>query len=752
MREPGEGGEGREQATREALAGCVALVGRLLGRGEAPREVASFVARLMVCMLAAPEEVRGGLEAEGLGRVFAEVGGRLGGGVFARGGMLVLTSEDRGVLAGMVDIGWGEVEPAVLGALFERGLEPGRRGQRGAHYTDRGSVLRVIEPVMMAPLRAEQVRMQAQVEALLGAGERAGAQGLFDGFLGRLRGVRVLDPACGAGNFLYVALQCLMALEMEVIEWGARRLARVEAPEVGAQAVIGLELEAEAAALARMTVWVGELQFRRGCGRGGGPEEIARIEDRDALLDARTGSGRADWPEAEFIVGNPPFLGGKRLRAALGDAYVERLFRAWAEAVPRGADLAVYWHEQARAMIAQGRCRRAGLLATQAIRGGANREVLRRIKASGDIFVAWSDERWAMEGAAVRVSMVGQDDGSESTRTLDGASVGEIYADLSGGGGGVDVRRARRLRENLGVAFMGDTKGGRFEVDAGQAAVMRAAHNADGRGNEEVVVPWVNGLDVTGRARGMSIVDFGVDMPASEAALYALPFAHVKREVAPVRAGNRRARYRERWWIHVEARPGLRAALAGLERFVVTPTVAKHRLFAWLRPPTLPDHQLIVLARADGYCFGVLHSRVHALWSLRMCTWLGAGNDPRYTPTTTFETFPFPWPLDLRQELLTAAQRGHQAAISGAAEALDGLRAGWLAAAEVSPQERGRRSLTRLYNARPGWLMEAHARLDAAVLAAYGWGAEEGEEALLERLLALNLGRPAAREGRSGGG
>ena len=174
-----------------------------------------------------------------------------------------------------------------------------------------------------------------------------------------------------------------------------------------------------------------------------------------------------------------------------------------------------------------------------------------------------------------------------------------------------------------------------------------------------------------------------------------------------------------------------------------TPTVARHRLFVWLRAPTLPDHQLIVIARPDAYAIGVLHSRVHELWTLRMCTWLGVGNDPRYTPTSTFETFPFPWPLDTSDADLTQEQRRHRDAIASAAEALDRLRSRWLEPRDADPKELAGRTLTRLYNGRPTWLVDAHGRLDAAVLAAYGWPML-GDEELLARLLDLNLSRPAA--------
>ena len=712
------------QATEVALAEVLGLAARLQARGHVGTEVTAALLPLLVGLLV---EAAGGAPVGQLARVVEEAAARglievaarvRGLWVWDGGAGLELVGEEITRVRGLVGLDWSAVEPELLGVLFERGLEPARRSRLGAHYSDRGAIARVLDPVVLVPLRRELAAMQA-----------VGTAEALQGFLARLRAVRVLDPSCGAGNFLVVALQALRELELAAIEWGARVLGLRVAPEVGVQAVLGLEINPQAAALARLTVGIAALQWSRAQGLAGGGIGEVRIECCDALVEP--GGARACWPDAEFIVGNPPFLGGKKLRAGLGDAYVDALFCAWAGRMPREADLGTYFHEMAREMIAAGRCKRAGLLASQGIRGGANLEVLRRIKASGDIFMAWSDLPWIVDGAAVRVSIVGQDDGSEARRCLDGREVAVIRADLSGGElGGADLTRARRLAENLGLAFMGDTKGGAFDVSAEQAARWSAAD----AGNREVVVPWVNGLDVLRRPRGRCIIDFGVDMSEQVASRYVLPFAHVCAHVRPARLENRRASYRERWWIHAEARPGLRAATSSLRRFIVTPTVGRHRIFVWLARPTVPDHQLIVIAREDDYTLGVLHSRAHELWSLRLGTRLGFGNDPRYTPTSTFETFPFPWPLATPDAALDERQRAHQRAIAAAAEALDMARGEWLAAASA-------RTLTALYNARPAWLASAHAALDRAVLAAYGWEPAISDEALLAGLLALNLAR-----------
>jgi type II restriction/modification system DNA methylase subunit YeeA len=427
------------------------------------------------------------------------------------------------------------------------------------------------------------------------------------------------------------------------------------------------------------------------------------------------------------IIGNPPFLGGKLLRSSLGDEYVDTLFRIYDGRVPREADFVTYWHEKARAMVADGRAKRVGLLATQGIRGGANRRVLERIKESGDIFLAWSDEPWVLDGAAVHISFLGYDDGSEPTRTLDGTPVNAINTNLTAG---LDLTSARRLEENLGVAFMGDTKGGPFDIPTDLALDMLGRPNPHGRSNREVLAPWVNGLDITRRPRGMWIIDFGARMSREEAALYEAPFEYVNRRVRPEREGNKREAYAQRWWLHVEPRTGMRRALEGLQRFIVTPRVAKHRLFAWVPAGTLPDSATIAIAREDDYTFGVLHSRPHTLWALAMGTQLETR--PRYTPTTTFETFPFPRP--------TPDQRD---AIAEAARVLHEHREAWLNPEGGTGQELLRRTLTNLYNERPSWLIDDHARLDRAVLAAYGWPQDISDDDLLARLLELNTVRAA---------
>jgi type II restriction/modification system DNA methylase subunit YeeA len=506
----------------------------------------------------------------------------------------------------------------------------------------------------------------------------------------------------------------------------------MQLPQIGPEAVLGIEINAYAAELARVTIWIGEIQWmiRHGLGYRRDPilKSLHHIETRDALLDLSDPSNprEAEWPEAEFIVGNPPFLGGKWMRRAFGDVHLDTLFRVFDGRVPRNADFVTYWHEKARVQIERRRSRRAGLLATQGIRHSASRPVLDAIKGSGDIFFARADEPWILAGASVHISFVAQDDGSEANRELDGQPVAAINPNLTAGS---DVTQARRLLVNAATCFMSATKGGPFEIEATTAAWMLAQPNPDGRANTDVLRPWMNAADLMGRSRGMWIIDFGVGMPEGEAALYEAPFEYVRQNVLPVRQKSRTTI--ESWWQLERPRPEMRASIASLTRILVTPAVSRHRVFCWLGAHVLPDHRILVIARDDDYTLGVLHSRVHEIWARATGGQLReAESGFTYTPTTCFETFPFPDPTPEQRER-----------VGEAARRLVELRDGWLNPPGLDPADLAKRTLTNLYNQRPTWLANAHADLDAAVFAAYRWPTDLADAEMLERLLDLNLER-----------
>lgn len=799
-----------DEVTQAAASRFADLARSMQDRGHEPESVAHFLNRVLFCLFAEdvgllPKQLVTNMITsraddpaaftEGIADVFRRMSDRdasrffgndriewFNGGLFDDDSALSFTRDELRTVAEASTLDWSQVEPAILGTLFERGLDPAKRGQLGAHYTDREKILMIVEPVVMTPLRREFSAMRERVDELMRDRDlspltREGlrranlpkwerdAEAEWRGFLERLRDVRVLDPACGSGNFLYVTLRLLKDLEQEAIRWGAERL-RIsgEFPRVDPHNVLGIEINPYAKELAGVAIWIGHIQWMLDHGYGFPRDPVLQpldnIELRDAILayDEADNPIPASWPEAEFIVGNPPFLGTKLMRLSLSDEYVDDVFSAWEDSVDRSSDLACYWHEQARRQIQLRKSCRAGMLATNSIRGGANRAVLNAIKESGELFLAWSDEPWVVEGAAVRVSIVGQDDGSEYERILDGTEVPAINTDLTVG---VDLTRADALPENLGVSFMGDTKGGAFECEGEIARHMLIQpSNINGRPNADVVVPWVNGMDINRRPRGMFIVDFGTDMTELDAAEYEAPYEFVSIHVREARAKSRTTR--SEWWLHERPRPAMRNAVNILSRYIATSMVGKHRAFVWLDPLTNPHNVVIVIARDDGYAFGVLHSSPHELWALRMGTSLG--NTPRYTPTTTFETFPFPWPLNTPDAALTPEQCQHRDAIGDAARELDEKRRRWLNPPEwvrqvpdVIPslpprllpvddeaaKQLKKRTLTNLYNERPTWLANLHANLDAAVFAAYGWPPDTSDEQMLERLLSLNLERAA---------
>lgn len=737
------------------------------------------------------------------------------GGLFDKIEVPPLTTEDVVQLLDAARMGWGEIEPAILGTLFERGLNPDMRSQLGAHYTDPATILKLIQPVIEAPLLAEWAQVKARIAETMpiyikgGKGSQTAlkdAQADFSAFIARLKAYRVLDPACGSGNFLYLALKTLKNLEHRAnLEAEALGLHRELAIETSPANVLGIELNPYAAELARVTVWIGEIQWMLAHGyalrRDPILQPLDHIENRDAVLEVK-GEGlkvkgavsEPAWPAADAIVGNPPFLGDKKMRAELGNEYTDALRSQYEGRVPGGADFVTYWFEKARAQIEAGKTQRAGLVGTNSIRGGASRKVLERIVATAPIFEAWSDEAWINNGAAVRVSLVcfghqpvrpelvegpiSASTSSARTVVLDGQPVDAIHADLTAGNvikGELDLTLAKQLKENKGCCFVGTSKKASFDLPGNQARSWLSLPNPHGKPNYLVVKPWVNGSDLVKRPSDTWIVDFGVSMTETDASLFEAPFSYVINYVKPEKMKVRAESEKRYWWLHARSAQDMRSALAGKARYIATSIVAKHRLFVWLDSAVLPSHAVCIVARSDDVTFGILHSRFHELWSLRLCTWLGKGNDPRYTPTTTFETFPFPEGLTPR-DTAAAPERASPTCyadlvttenIAATARHLNELREAWLNPPEWvdwvrTPEEETagfplrplakpsheaelkQRTLTKLYNARPAWLAHAHRELDGFVAAAYGWDdytPEMPDEEILRRLLALNLER-----------
>ena len=789
--------ETRQALTERAATAFALLAQTLRERGHDPQAVAHFINRLVFCMFAEDvgllpnnlftrmlEQARQQPEefAAMARDLFAAMstGGRVGfepvawfnGGLFDDDTALSLKKAEIDTVLQAATLEWSEIDPSILGTLFERGLDPDKRAQLGAHYTDRDKIMRIVEPVVIRPWLAEWEKEKGEIAAALKrAGtarsaaartrQRSRAEQRKDAFLQRLRSFTILDPACGSGNFLYVALHALKDLEHRVqLEAEAFDLQR-SFPEISPANVKGIEINAYAAELARVSVWIGHIQWMRRNGYPGTNSPVLKpldtIECRDAILTL--GGEEPEWQAADVVIGNPPFIGGKLLNANLGEDYVSRIFTVYEGRVPAEADLVCYWFVKAGEHIESGKAKRAGLVSTNSIRGGANRRALQTATEDRPIFEAWSDEPWVINGAAVRVSLVcfsRPDDGAALEQRLDGQLVDAVHPDLTGN---VDLTKTQRQCRNIGIAFMGDTKGGPFDVPGDQAREwLREPTNPNGRPNSDVLKPWVNGMDLTRRPADKWIVDFGWSMGQEEAALYEAPFQHAKEYVYPMRQRNRREAYRTHWWRHVEPRPGMWGALDSLSRYIATPTVAKHRLFAWLDARICPDHQLIVIARDDDTTFGILHSRFHEAWSLRLGTSLE--DRPRYTPTTTFETFPFPEGLSPDIPASDYANDPRAIAIAEAARRLVELRDRWLNPLEwvewvdepvlgypkrPVPRDEGtekelkKRTLTNLYNTCPQWLANAHAAINAAVAAAYGWDDDISEDEALGKLLGMNL-------------
>lgn len=850
-------GKTRAAVTADAAAEFAELARRLRDRGHEPQAVAHFVNRLVFCLFAdnvellprglfermitaarrAPERFQGYV-----GRLFAAMADRGGevdftpvawfnGGLFDNAFALPLEGEDIAILQRAAALEWGEIDPSIFGTLFERGLDPDKRSQLGAHYTSREMIERIIDPVIHRPLLSSWQNIRLSITDAIEPAKRAFDEAVekasqhselreeiqdvqtklrdrsqlelftdipkqrrvrsvdlvradlrkaalrvnetiqeserrYRQFLTDLRTFKVLDPACGSGNFLYVALIALKDLEHQaMIEAEALGLQR-EFPQIGPEAVLGLELNSYAAELARVSVWIGHIQWAR---RHGFPppadpvlKNLDTIACRDAIL--ADDGGEAEWPVSNVIVGNPPFLGMKKQLGELGEIYTNRLRRVYGERIPGASDLACYWFEKARQALADGTSERAGLVAPQNIRSGYSRVVLDRIRDDSTIYEAWTNELWPLEGASVRVSLVCFGNATGIELRLDGSSVVSISSDLSSSA--ADLTTAKRLPENGGVAFSGTVKGGKLDISGELARKwLREPLNANGRSNSDVLQPWVNASDMTGRGRDMWIIDFGNNRPLQEAAYYSKPFAYATEVVKPTKEKSRK--YGSRWWLLSEWCPGLRRALIPFSRYIATPSGSSHRIFVWLDSRIQADHQLVAIARDDATSFGILHSRFHEIWTRRLSSSLGVGDDPRYNPATVFETFPFPEGLTPNRPAVDFAAEPVALAIAAAADALVSARDRWLNPSDLVesvpevvdvfpdrlvPKPAGltalrTRTLTSLYNQRGkaegAWLDALHLTLDAAVAEAYGWTVDISDEEALTRLLALNHLRAA---------
>jgi hypothetical protein len=727
---------------------------------------------------------------------------RFNGKLFKSAGALPLTLAEIRLLRTAAAADWRDLEPAIFGTLFERALDPAERKRLGAHYTPRAYVERLVNATIMDPLLEDWAAAQTAADLALRAGTQSVAVKELQDFLVYLSRVRVLDPSCGTGNFLYVALRQMKLLEGEVLKYlqdvgGEDAVAAMGRVSIRPEQFFGMELNQSAVEIAELVLWIGYLQWHLRS-RATPPEEPIlgsgdHVTAKDAVLNwegypglelqrssiglpirKRRANGeivevrtypkprRPDWPQADFIVGNPPFIGGKDLRGRMSDEYVEALWKAHPH-INRSADYVMYWWDRAAELLTvKGtRLRRFGLVTTNSItQTFQSRLVERRLNGPSpvSIVVAIPDHPWTTatkDAAAVRIAMTvvapGKQNGvlSEvvSEHALDTdepalqfhVSRGRINADLTVG---TDVTKGRPALANDGICSPGVKLHGDGFIVTKEAAIRLGLGKRPGL--ERHIRDYRNGRDLTSHSRGHLVIDlFGLN-EGQVRAQYPEVYEHLLETVKPERDHNSRASYREKWWVFGEPRRELRSALKDLARYIATVETSKSRTFQFLPSTILPDNMLVTIASDDAYVLGVLSSRLHVAWSVRSGGWLGVGNDPRYTKSRCFDPFPFPETSEAQKEKIRAV-----------AEELDRIRRNVLI-------EHSDITLTALYNVvealrtdtpltskqeqiksrgRVLTLMHLHQQIDAAVAHAFGWPVDVSDEQLFDALLKLNAQR-----------
>jgi hypothetical protein len=709
---------------------------------------------------------------------------------------------------------WRNVEPAIFGTLLERALNPRERHKLGAHYTPRAYVERLVLPTVVEPLRTEWESVRAAAITYARAGDLKKARAEVNAFHDHLCQIKVLDPACGSGNFLYVALEHLKRLEGEVLDVAASfgesfRLELGKAHSVDPHQFLGIEINPRAASITELVLWIGYLQWHfRTRGHQQMPEEpilkrFNNIECRDAVLAydgepqaAKDENGKeitvwdrhsmkkdqvtgrevpdetkrvpllayknprpAEWPEADFIVGNPPFLGPAKMREALGDGYAETLRQTY-PAVSESTDFVMYWWYKAAEITRLSKTQRFGFITTNSLRQAFARRVLDgQMEAQPPLSLLFGipDHPWVdtAEGAAVRIAMTVGCSGAREGQLMtlrsedpigDGSAhvsflerIGVIQSDLTIG---AKVSSTIELRANERLAYRGmQLIGSGFIVTAEDAKNLGLGSVP---GTEKHIRLYRHGRDLNDAPRGLMVVDLFGMTEVEVRSKFPEMYQHVLTRVKPERDTNNREGYRRNWWIHGEPRRELRQAMQGLTRYIGTTETSKHRLFQFLDATILPDNMIVVIALGDAFPLGVLSSRVHVTYSLAAGGRLGVGNDPRYNKSRCFDPFPFPdcdegtknrirriaEELDAHRKRVQAQHPG--LTLTGMYNVLEKLRASEpLNEKEQRIHDQGLVSV----------LKQLHDDLDAAVFAAYGWPTTLTDAEILERLVALNTER-----------
>ncbi len=670
---------------------------------------------------------------------------------------------------------WSGIDPSIFGTLFERVIDKNKRAQLGAHYTSKDDILLVVNPVLMQSLRDEWIEIRRQVHQLIDQNCLKDASLKLKEFSGRISSIKVLDPACGSGNFLYVALRQLLDLQKEIIVISKQNNLEELPLTVGPHQLYGIELDSYAHQLAQIVIWIGYIQWRFENGFSEFEEPVLKplhqILHQDAIikLDGNNIPIEPTWPETDVIIGNPPFLGSRKMRPLLGSTYCDNLVTLYKKDLKGMPDLVCYWFNKSLKLVETGEVKNVGLLATQAIRGGTNSQVLDNIVNNGEIFMAWSDKDWVLDGAHVHVSIVGFNKGNNRVKYLDGKIVNTINSHLDAG---IDLSTAAQLIENEGISFQGVVLRGKFNITDSEAHTMLNDSNPTDVSNSEVIKKRKTGADVLSKSPDSYIIDFGIDRTEESSSSYILPFQYLLNNVKPDRQKALQKSAQEKWWLHWNPRVQMKERLSKLSRYVATPRVAKHRVFVWLDKDIVPDAQLIVFARDDDYFMGVLHSKIHEVWARKKGTQLrDAVSGFRYTPKSVFRNFPFPLPLGTESQDETFVVD-----ISNMSKSLMSFREKWLYPEGVgitfSKSDYIKRNLTNLYNALEFYRLEIkgkqrdlklwnktigerivsleeieeldriHDDLDSSVIRAYGWEINLDNEEILTNLLTLNQRRP----------
>jgi len=726
----------------------------------------------------------------------AEMLHRFNGHFFKTREALPLEPADITLLIEATAFDWSRVEPSIFGTLLVRALDPEERHRLGAEYTPREYIERLVEPTVVEPIREKWVAVQATVVQLEEAGkkkEREQAVKVLLDFHSWMRSLRFLDPACGSGNFLYVTMAAVKRIEHEVLN-EVQRVSGGQGglvlDEVHPRQFYGIEIKPWAREIAELTLWIGYHQFWRETHGGRTPpdpilEDTGTIECRDAILAydevvhrpekdrpdptprivspvtgelvpdpaaklpyyEYVGARKAEWPEAEFIVGNPPYLGQARMREAFGEGYVDALRSAYTD-VPRSVDLVMYWWTRASLLVAEGRVLRSGLITTNSISQKLNRAMIERaLHAGSSIEWAIANHPWSSESdsAAVRVAMTVVVGKSANPRiawteadddTLRVRSVARVNADLTAG---ADVAAAAKvtLLATAGLAHDGVKLHGKgFLLSPAEFAALSPTLGS----SAALVRPIFNGRDLAHRSRGLRVIDFGL-LDLHEAQEHPRLLNLVSDRVRPEREANRRAVYRDFWWRFGEPRRDLRAAMVGLERVIVTVDTAKHRFFRFLESMVLVDDKVVVVASSSAALLAVLSSAQHICWADAAGGRMGVGDDPVYSKSMCFDPFPFPHldeasakelgELGERLHLLRedALSRDERVTMTGIYNVIEKLRS----KDALSAEERAIHELAAC-----GILRDLHDDLDRLVAEAYGWPWPMEKEEILERLVALH--------------